>query len=229
MRAADNIGFDVETALALLYHNESIQVAYGAVILSFLGAIHWGMEFSGRGGYIGNRRYLLGIFPVALAWPTVLLPGTIALATQWAAFTAVWYTDMLATSKGWAPKWYSTYRFGLTAVVGSLILLTLGATNYYAPKSEGAITTGEKLQRLREKETGETKTEGPASGIKVKGKLPKGGSMESASGDDAFVKFTNVEEKKKKEEEERKKKEEEEKKAKEGGGGKEKKDEEKDD
>lgn len=198
-------------------------MAYGAVILSFLGpspsrrlckrshdpigAIHWGMEFSGRGGYQGNPRYLLGIFPVAIAWPTVLLPGQIALATQWAAFTAVWYADMWATQRGWTPKWYSTYRFGLTAVVGSFILLTLGATNYWAPKSSGALTTGEKLKKLNDQQRGEaTETEGPASGLKIQGKL-QGGPMESESGDDAFVKFVNVEEKRKKEEEERKKKE----------------------
>lgn len=35
---------DAETALAMLYYVELLQIQYGAIILSFLGAIHWGLE-----------------------------------------------------------------------------------------------------------------------------------------------------------------------------------------
>lgn len=72
------------------------------------GAIHWGFEFAGYGGRKGFPRYAMGITPVMLAWPTLLLPGQIALAAQWASFTIAWYLDMRATSAGWTPKWYST-------------------------------------------------------------------------------------------------------------------------
>lgn len=43
-------GGDVETLMSmknsvgLLYHLEILQVQYGAIILSFLGALHWGFE-----------------------------------------------------------------------------------------------------------------------------------------------------------------------------------------
>lgn len=43
-QAGADAGFDAETAMALLHHVEQIQVGYGAIILSFLGAIHWGFE-----------------------------------------------------------------------------------------------------------------------------------------------------------------------------------------
>ncbi|MBW0482399.1 hypothetical protein O181_022114 [Austropuccinia psidii MF-1] len=193
--------FDAQTALTLLYHNESLQVAYGAVILSFLGAIHWGMEFATRDMNItqtnlpkDTQRYWLGILPVALAWPTLLLPGQLALATQWAAFTVVWYADMLATGWGWTPRWYSTYRFGLTAIVGSSILVTLGATNYWATDDSGYSTTKRKLQTIRENEYRDYQnTENPALGSqKVEGVIKGDHRVGSVSGEKAFVKITDV-------------------------------------
>lgn len=41
---AANAQFDTETALALLEHTNLLQVQYGSIILSFLGAVHWGFE-----------------------------------------------------------------------------------------------------------------------------------------------------------------------------------------
>lgn len=99
----------------LILHTCS-QISYGAVILSFLGAIHWGYEFAGFGGVKGPRRYMMGIFPVLAGWPTLLLPHQIALAAQWATFTALWYIDSRATAKGWAPKWYSTVSLSIDFV-----------------------------------------------------------------------------------------------------------------
>jgi hypothetical protein len=43
-----------------------------------------------------------------------------------------------------APQWYATYRFWLTAMVGSALVFTLGATNYFGPGSNMA-TTGRRL------------------------------------------------------------------------------------
>ncbi|KAK9896786.1 hypothetical protein P389DRAFT_84135 [Cystobasidium minutum MCA 4210] len=204
---------DLDTALALLHHVEQIQISYGAVILSFLGAIHWGFEFSKYGGTKGPVRYMMGIFPVVAGWPTLLLQPQLALAAQWSIFTAVWYLDSRATRMGWAPNWYSTYRFGLTAVVGSLILLTLGASSYFrvASTDNAARKLSDKRTRLgNAREIPASQTEVTA-GPRIEGKV--GGDIEAEKGEDAFVKFDNAEKRKEKEEEERKKKEEEEKKA----------------
>ncbi|KAH9818665.1 hypothetical protein DFH28DRAFT_1080582 [Melampsora americana] len=194
--------FDSETALTLLYHNENLQVAYGAVILSFLGAIHWGIEFAAEGSKPSNQlepkgvpRYLLGTLPVLLAWPTLLLPGQLALASQWAAFTIVWYTDMIATGKGWTPKWYSTYRFGLTAIVGSSIIITLASTNYWAIDDTGYSSTSRKLQVIRERENfqnAKDRQDGGTGGIKIKGELNEKSQVGSISGEDAFVKLKDL-------------------------------------
>ncbi|CDW98476.1 hypothetical protein [Sporisorium scitamineum] len=149
---------DSETASALLLHAQNIQVGFGAVLLSFLGAIHWGFEFSKYGGRIGNTRYAIGVLPLVLGWPTTLLAPQMALIAQWASFVAVWFIDLRATSAGWVPKWYSTYRFWLTFAVGTSIIATLAGTNYYAPGSRS--TLGGTASKLEEdvKADGPTKT-----------------------------------------------------------------------
>ncbi|SNX86577.1 uncharacterized protein MEPE_05286 [Melanopsichium pennsylvanicum] len=218
---------DSETASALLLHAQNIQVGFGAVLLSFLGAIHWGFEFSKYGGRLGNRRYAIGVLPLVLGWPTMLLAPQMALIGQWASFVAVWFIDLRATTAGWVPKWYSTYRFWLTFAVGTSIIATLAGTNYYAPGSRS--TLGGTARKLEE----EVKADGPTkmklleqSAKGNKGGVIKhtevGGDVEATSSGaegDSYVKIGNAkrkeEERKEKEEEERKKKEEEEKKKKE--------------
>jgi len=216
----ENSTLDLETAMALLHHTENIQVGYGAIILSFIGAIHWGLEFAKFGGQQGTPRYLLGIAPVLVAMPTLLLPGTQALAAQWAAFAGTWWMDQRATTNGWTPKWYSTYRFWLTAMVGSSILLTLGGTNYFGPGSKLA-TTGRRLNEINQQAannlaSSQQSGEGKEGHI-VKGKM--GGDVDMSMTSDAYIKLTNVA---KKEEEEEKQKEEAEKKEKEEKANKEK-------
>jgi hypothetical protein len=48
-----------------------------------------------------------------------------ALITQFMGFVALYYVDIRATTKGWTPEWYRTYRFILTFIVGASIVLTL--------------------------------------------------------------------------------------------------------
>lgn len=140
---AADAGYDVSAANALLEHAELLQIQYGAIILSFMGAVHWGFEvrrpcprsfllprgpaqpadsllslglsprrsqWAKYGGVKGNRRYLLGVVPVLAGWGSLLIPGQMALVTQWGAFFAQWYMDQKATTMGWVPKWYATVR-----------------------------------------------------------------------------------------------------------------------
>jgi len=193
-----------------LYHVEAIQISYGAVMLSFLGAVHWGMEFANLGGKQGMPRYLLGIAPVLAAWPTLLLPSHIALATQWAAFTGIWAADIKATGLGWTPRWYATYRFWLTLAVGCSIIATLGGTNYFGPGSTTIASTGHKLKELNEKEQKEIDKSEKNKGIGGRQRIGKvEGSIEAVEGDDSWVEIKNIPKIKEREEKERKKKEEE--------------------
>ncbi|QRV72744.1 hypothetical protein RhiJN_00758 [Ceratobasidium sp. AG-Ba] len=126
-------GLDVNAVMETLHQLQHVQVTYGAVLLGFLGAIHWGMEFAKYGGELGYKRLALGVAPVLYAWPTLYLAPEMALAAQWAGFTAFWYADSKATSAGWTPKWYSQYRFYLSILVGTCIIGTLAGTNILGP------------------------------------------------------------------------------------------------
>ena len=110
-----------------------LQIGYGALILSFLGGIHWGFEWMDPRG--DHARYLVGIFPVLVGWTSLLLTSVpqIALLTQLAGFFAIWAGDQRLTAMGWCPKFYSTYRFILSAVVGGSIMATLIGGAYYKP------------------------------------------------------------------------------------------------
>jgi len=144
---------DPGVALTVLDQALSVQVTYGAVMLSFLGALHWGMEFAGYGGRHYTKRLLLGAAPVMFAWPTLALQPTMALVAQWAGFTTLWYADSRVTALGWAPRWYSQYRFYLSLLVGSCIIGSLASISYYGPVAgHGLLTHDLELIRMERKE-----------------------------------------------------------------------------
>jgi len=124
---------DPGVAITVLNHALEFQMTYGAVMLSFLGALHWGFEFAGYGGMKGYPRLLLGAIPVVWGWSTLTLPPMEALIAQWVGFTGLWWADLRATGAGWAPNWYSQYRFYLSILVGTCIIGSLGATSYWGP------------------------------------------------------------------------------------------------
>lgn len=123
----NNLLIGQETAGKILATLEPIQLGYGAIIISFLGAIHWGLEYTEKvPDKVRTRfRYGLGVAAPIVAWPTLFMPVEFALTTQFAAFVALYFADARATVRGWAPAWYSTYRFALTAVVGVAITISL--------------------------------------------------------------------------------------------------------
>lgn len=141
-----------ETAHQLLSVLEPIQIGYGAVIISFLGAIHWGLEYAGYGGKHSYRRYAIGVIAPAVAWPTMLMPVEYALITQFLAFNFLYFADARATVRGWCPPWYSTYRFVLTFIVGASIVVSLVGRGQISGKVGGGSLEGpaDKMKALRD-------------------------------------------------------------------------------
>ncbi|RGP60011.1 putative mnn4-regulates the mannosylphosphorylation [Fusarium sporotrichioides] len=123
----DTIMVDHETAKYLLSVIEPLQLGYGAVIISFLGAIHWGLEYAEKSPSLKRTRfrYGMGLASSVIAWPTLMLPVEYALTTQFMAFVGLYFADSRAATKGWAPRWYGSYRFLLTAMVGFAIFISL--------------------------------------------------------------------------------------------------------
>ena len=123
----NNILISHESAQHWLSVIEPLQLGYGAVIISFLGAIHWGLEYAEKApSHTRTRfRYGLGVLASVAAWPTLFMPVEFALTSQFGAFVALYWADTHAAKRGWAPAWYGSYRFVLTAITGAAIALSL--------------------------------------------------------------------------------------------------------
>ncbi|KAJ7772952.1 hypothetical protein DFH07DRAFT_901910 [Mycena maculata] len=173
---------DPGVAITILDQALNVQVTYGAVMLSFLGALHWGMEFAGFGGYKGYRRLALGAAPVLYAWPTLMLDPTMALVAQWAGFTGLWWADLKATSAGWTPKWYSQYRFYLSILTGTCILGSLAGITYWGPVGGHGLLDHE-LRLIRDQR----------KSLYEKPELQYGTQMTILKGEDTFMRLRKTE------------------------------------
>ena len=102
-------------------------VAYGAVILSFLGGIHWGLAIAGAGPVQSNRttfaRLGVSVVPSLVGWSALLLSGQLGLLVLAAAFLGLLLFDLHASRKAQAPAWYPKLRWPLTVVVAASLTL----------------------------------------------------------------------------------------------------------
>ena len=107
----------------------SALAAYGAVILSFLGGIHWGLAIGDAGTAdqkpVSYRRLTISVVPSLVAWCGLLLPTGATLPVLAAAFAAMLAVDWRLAGKAEAPSWYPKLRWPLTAAV--VFSLGLGA------------------------------------------------------------------------------------------------------
>ncbi|KAL1917501.1 uncharacterized protein VTP21DRAFT_3894 [Calcarisporiella thermophila] len=129
---------------------DPVHIGYGACIISFLGAVHWGLEIAQYNGTTGYRRYSLGILPPLFAWQTLLLPTTPAMLAQFLGFTGLLFVDMKATDRGWAPRWYIWLRYWLTGITGGAIITTLVAKEWRKSGMRGTEMRMEHAFKMKE-------------------------------------------------------------------------------
>lgn len=103
-----------------------VLVAYGAVILSFVGALHWGFAMLGDGLSAAERRgcYLWSVVPALLAWPASWLGAPLACGLLIFGFVLHYLQDRRLVRLLDLPGWYLPLRRRLTAVA----CLALAAT-----------------------------------------------------------------------------------------------------
>lgn len=94
----------------------SLFLGYSAVILSFMGAIHWGLAMSGGAGSAG-RAMGVSVIPALLAWLALAMPARAAMVVFALGFVGVYVVDILAVRRGQAPTWYPRLRAPLTVTV----------------------------------------------------------------------------------------------------------------
>jgi len=104
--------------------------SYGAIILSFLGGIHWGLAIADDGASSGLGaiwpRLGASVIPALIAWVALLLDPTMGFLLLAIAFVLLLLGDLAATRRGFAPRWYPRLRVPLTSI--AVLSLVLGAS-----------------------------------------------------------------------------------------------------
>jgi hypothetical protein len=100
-------------------------VAYGAVILSFLGGIRWGAGLRIRDEDMRGRVLALSVIPSLIAWVALLVPALHALGLLVAAFVAQGAWDVRSTQDGHFPRWFGQLRVRLTLMVTLILIVAM--------------------------------------------------------------------------------------------------------
>lgn len=90
--------------------------AYAALVIAFLGGIHWGLSFAR--GLPGRQSLVWGVVVVSLGWLGVLMASYAGLALHGGVLIACYVVDRRLYPQLGAADWL-TLRFRLT-VVGAL-------------------------------------------------------------------------------------------------------------
>lgn len=99
---------------------------YGAVILTFLGAVHWGRTLAGVPDRFSEAvRLLAGVLAALIAWLTLAADPAWALRAQAAAFAAMWAFDLADWQRRPEMAWYRRLRTHLS--IGAIVCLVAGA------------------------------------------------------------------------------------------------------
>jgi hypothetical protein len=106
------------------------QLAYGILILSFLGGVHWGATIvATRLTLQQSRRALLwSVTPSLIGWLATMVGG-FGFALLIAGFIAAYQADKRLFAWYDLPDWFIDLRLKLTCVVVAALVLTVVAAN----------------------------------------------------------------------------------------------------
>ena len=106
-------------------------VGYGAVILSFVGALHWGfaMTLQGLPAKQRQERLVWSVIPALIGWVGTLLPVPLGCLVLTFGFVGhLWQDRKLAQA---VPGWYLPMRVHLTAVASLCLLVSALAVSIH--------------------------------------------------------------------------------------------------
>ena len=108
-----------------------VLIGYGAVILSFIGAVHWGFTLATEHDPAERPRLVLGVMPALVGWAALALTlftlePVLGLLLLIAGFVVTFIIEWRAHGRGWVPGGYIGLRLGLTAVVVLTLTTVMG-------------------------------------------------------------------------------------------------------
>lgn len=101
--------------------------AYSAVILSFLGGVHWGLALAASDPGARNRELLVAIVPVLVGWAAILFVPKVALMVLIIAFLLQGLFDIWIALQDHAPSWYARLRAEMTAIACVILIVAWAA------------------------------------------------------------------------------------------------------
>jgi hypothetical protein len=114
------------TSLPLVADSTQMLITYAAIIMAFMGAIHWGLSLASIDA--NQSKHLVASNATALAaWSALLLPQIFALILLTTGFLLLLGYDLTVARARTFPDWYVTMRIRLTLVVS--ICLTAGISS----------------------------------------------------------------------------------------------------
>jgi len=114
---------NIEPSHGILYRGALL--LYGAVILSFVGAIYWGVAMLTPDLNHQDRRsaYAWSVVPALIGWVTYILSPVVAALVLVLGFQLQYWRDVIFASKIEWPAWYLPLRIRLTLIASICLLL----------------------------------------------------------------------------------------------------------
>ena len=105
--------------------------AYGAIILSFIGALHWGLAMSLP--ELSERQrsawFAWSVVPALIAWPALLFSPPLAAPLLVVGFIAHYLQDRRLAPQATLPGWYLPLRLRLSSVAVVCLVAGVFATS----------------------------------------------------------------------------------------------------
>lgn len=105
--------------------------AYGAIILSFIGALHWGLAMSQP--ELSERQrsawFAWSVVPALIAWPAILFSPPLAAPLLVFGFIAHYLQDRRLARQARLPDWYLPLRLRLSSVAVVCLVAGIFATS----------------------------------------------------------------------------------------------------
>lgn len=125
------VTFSIGSWMPLPYFSDAIRIliAYAAIILCFMGAIHWGVAMSSV-NLQRSKYFIASIIPALTAWLALLAPDILAFIILLCGFIVLLAYDCAVEKSQALPGWYLPMRKKLTFFVvlclaGSLLSVVL--------------------------------------------------------------------------------------------------------